>query len=190
MTVASDAVSDARAVEPSRPVSFEADDVVRVLGDEPRLRQVAGNLLTNARVHTLPDTPVRVRVSRSDDHAVLEVSDDGPGMRPDVKERVFERFYRADTSRSRAHGGAGLGLSIVAAIVDAHGGTVSVESRWGAGSTFRVELPLLVDGGDSNGSHADVEAPAAAPELPVADSTPELPVGGATPQLPVGSKPE
>ena len=79
---------------------------------------------------------------RDGSRAVLEVSDHGPGMAPEVAAHVFDRFYRADPSRSRAQGGTGLGLAIVAALVDAHGGTVTVDSREGAGSTFRAVLPL------------------------------------------------
>jgi two-component system OmpR family sensor kinase len=74
--------------------------------------------------------------------AVLEVADEGPGLAAEESQRVFERFYRADPSRSRASGGSGLGLSIVAAIAEAHGGVATVESTPGAGATFRVELPL------------------------------------------------
>ena len=111
------------------------------MGDEARLRQVAGNLLANVRHHTPPGTPVRVRVSADDGIAVLEVADEGPGMGPEQAARAFERFYRADPSRSRSSGGAGLGLSIVAAIVEAHGGRATVDSGPGEGATFRVELP-------------------------------------------------
>ena len=93
-----------------------------VLGDELRLRQVAANLLSNAQVHTPPGTAVRVKVSAVGDRARLEVSDDGPGLAPEAAERVFERFFRVDKARSRATGGAGLGLSIVAAIAEVHGG--------------------------------------------------------------------
>ncbi len=145
--VASDAVADLRVVDPDRPLSLEcgpSDGVSRVVvnGDEPRLRQVAANLLSNARVHTPSGTPVHVRVRASHDTAVLEVADEGPGLAADESQRVFERFYRADPSRSRASGGSGLGLSIVAAIAGAHGGTATVESTPGRGATFRVELPL------------------------------------------------
>ena len=115
-------------------------------GDEPRLRQVLTNLLDNALVHTPAGTPVTVRVARTERDgrpwAVLEVADRGPGLTPEQRERVFERFYRTDTARSRARGGTGLGLSIVAAITAAHGGTVEVDSEPGAGATFRVLLPL------------------------------------------------
>jgi two-component system OmpR family sensor kinase len=143
--IAADAVGDARAADPDRPVTLVGDDggrdSITVEGDEVRLRQVTANLLANARQHTPPGTPVRVRVSEEDGRAVLEVADDGPGLQPDEAAHVFERFYRADPSRARASGGTGLGLSIVAAIAEAHGGTASVDSTPGQGATFRVELP-------------------------------------------------
>jgi two-component system OmpR family sensor kinase len=75
--------------------------------------------------------------------ATLDVSDEGPGMTADEQERVFERFYRGDPSRSRASGGTGLGLSIAAAIVRAHGGTIGVRNTDGGGATFRITIPLL-----------------------------------------------
>ncbi|MGH9073600.1 MAG: sensor histidine kinase, partial [Acidimicrobiales bacterium] len=118
-SIAADAAADARATDPGRPVEVEAPAPVPVLGDEARLRQVAANLLANAHHHTPPGTPVRVGARTVGDRAVLEVADDGPGLDPDQAARVFERFYRADTSRSRSRGGAGLGLSIVAAIARA-----------------------------------------------------------------------
>jgi two-component system OmpR family sensor kinase len=102
-----------------------------VVGDDARLHQVVTNLVGNAVAHTPAGTSVDVRVQRRGGDVVLEVRDDGPGMAPDVAARVFERFYRADSSRTRtgaATTGTGLGLSIVAAIVAAHGGTVDVES--------------------------------------------------------------
>ncbi len=92
-------------------------------------------------MHTPPDAPIEARVAQRRRRAVLEVHDDGPGMSPDVAARAFERFYRADPSRSRHHGGSGLGLSIVRAIVDAHGGTVTLDTALGRGTTVRVELP-------------------------------------------------
>ena len=140
--LARDAVRDARAVDPDRPVQLEADDVVVVRGDEARLRQVLGNLVTNAMVHTEPGTPVSVRAVRRDDCAEIEVVDRGPGMAPEIAERVFERFYRADPGRSRDRGGSGLGLAIVDATVRAHGGRVEIDTAPGAGTTVRVTLPL------------------------------------------------
>jgi two-component system OmpR family sensor kinase len=115
-----------------------------VVGDDARLHQVVTNLVGNAVAHTPAGTRVDVRVARRDHDVLLEVRDDGPGMAPDVATRVFERFYRADSSRSRtgtATAGSGLGLSIVAAIVAAHGGTVDVDSAEGRGSRFVVRLP-------------------------------------------------
>src|SRR4029077_5122984 len=101
-------VDDARTVEPERPIAFEAPEPVVVRGDEMRLRQVVANLLSNARTHTPGEAPVTVRVQRSGDDAVLEVEDRGPGIPPEVADRVFERFYRVDPSRTRASGGNGL----------------------------------------------------------------------------------
>jgi two-component system OmpR family sensor kinase len=140
--LAVDAVSDARAVDPDRPVTASVAEGVAVDGDEGRLRQVVANLIGNALVHTPPGTPVQVKVSRAGSEAVLEVHDDGPGMPEPVAKRAFERFYRADPARSRHAGGSGLGLSIVRAIVQAHGGAVAIETAAGVGTTVRVTLPL------------------------------------------------
>jgi len=150
--VASDAVADLRVVEPDRPLDLEVGGQVVVSGDEARLRQVAANLLSNARLHTPTGTPVHVGVRTSHSTAVLEVADEGPGLASEETQRVFERFYRADPSRSRASGGSGLGLSIVAAIAAAHGGMATVESTPGAGATFRVELPLDTGSGPPSGN--------------------------------------
>ncbi len=136
-----EAVETANAVDPSRPIAFKAEPAV-VLGDHDRLRQVVDNLLSNARAHTPADSPVHVTVGRENGEAVIEVTDEGPGMDGQQLERVFQRFYRADPARSRARGGAGLGLSIVAAVAEAHGGSVAVRSEPGHGSTFRIVLPL------------------------------------------------
>lgn len=140
--LAGDAVTDLRAVDPTRPVSLDAEHVT-VVGDESRLRQVIANLLNNARQHTPPGTAVHVRVARDvvTGGAILDVVDDGPGIPDDLASHVFERFWRADAARGRAQGGAGLGLSIVAAVVEAHGGTVTVESPSGSGARFRVTMP-------------------------------------------------
>jgi len=142
MRVAEDAVSDARAVAPDRRIRLEAPEHEVVAGDESRLRQVMANLMTNALAHTPAGSPVEVRVGRSDANAVLEVRDHGPGLSAEERRHVFEPFYRSDPSRFRERGGAGLGLAIVSAIVEAHGGTVGVRSEPGDGACFRVELPL------------------------------------------------
>ena len=137
-----DLVGDARVVDPDRPLTFEAPEPVVIDGDEQRLKQVVANLLSNARTHTPPGTPVTVRVRREDGEALIEVADRGPGMTSDHAARVFERFFRADPSRARASGGSGLGLSIVSAIAEAHGGQVRIETSPGDGATFQVRLPV------------------------------------------------
>jgi two-component system OmpR family sensor kinase len=148
VAVAGDAVADLSAIAPDRPVTYEHPDTLVVSGDEARLRQVAGNLLANARIHTPDGTGVHVRVRAYDGQAILEVADEGPGLPPGEENVVFERFYRADTARARtgpsgASGGTGLGLSIVAAIVAAHGGTVHAGSPpSGSGAYFMVALPV------------------------------------------------
>jgi two-component system OmpR family sensor kinase len=139
--LAADAVLDAQAVAPDRAVGVEAAGGVVVQGDERRLRQVVANLVGNALVHA-PGATVTVRVDRTATTAVLEVADDGPGMAPEDAEKAFDRFYRADGSRQRHHGGSGLGLSIVDATVRAHGGRAAIDSQLGRGTTVRVELPL------------------------------------------------
>lgn len=148
LALAADAVHEARATAPDREIDLtvHGDAAFQVQGDEHRLRQVLSNLLSNAIVHTPAGTPVAVRLGTGEllgaPAAVIEVADQGPGLSPEVAERVFERFYRADAARSQ--GGTGLGLSIVAALVAAHEGTVEVESELGQGATFRVTIPLAL----------------------------------------------
>jgi two-component system OmpR family sensor kinase len=139
--LAADAVADARAVEPARPIELVAPEPATVVGDEPLLRQIVGNLVANARVHTAADVPIRVLVRDERSAVVLEVADQGPGMDADVAAHAFERFYRADPARTRSQGGSGLGLAIVASTVAAHGGTVALDTAHGRGTTVRVTLP-------------------------------------------------
>ncbi len=157
-TLVTDAVVAARAGAPDRTLTLDVpnDGAFSVAGDRARLRQVLDNLLSNALRYAASDRPIaaRVRASRLRDGtpgAVVEVVDGGPGMPPEVSGRVFERFFRADSARSRALGGSGLGLAIVRAIVEAHGGEVGVTSTVGVGSTFRVTLPLCGPGAEAVG---------------------------------------
>jgi two-component system, OmpR family, sensor kinase len=152
--IAADAAHDAHAVAPGRDVRLEmlTDEPVVVVGDDARLRQVVGNLVTNALTHTPESASVTVSLgiegiegiegAADERFAVLDVADTGPGLSQADAERVFERFYRVEQSRSRANGGSGLGLSIVAALTAAHGGTVAVTTEAGKGSRFRIRLPL------------------------------------------------
>jgi two-component system OmpR family sensor kinase len=137
-----DAVADARAVEPGRQIVGAIDPDVAIVGDEDRVRQVIGNLLANVRVHTPAGTPVEVVLRGDGTDAELRVADHGPGIDADHGARVFDRFYRADPGRSRDRGGSGLGLSIVASIVAAQGGSIHHEPTPGGGATFVVRLPL------------------------------------------------
>ncbi|HXA30495.1 MAG TPA: HAMP domain-containing sensor histidine kinase [Candidatus Angelobacter sp.] len=143
-----DAVSDARVIDPHRNITARVSAPLVVIGDDARLRQALGNLLRNALVHTPAGTSVEVELRHTGDDAVLDVVDHGPGIPAGNAERIFERFYRADPGRSRDQGGSGLGLSIAAAIVGAHGGRISVHPTPSGGSTFRIELPLQAVDGD------------------------------------------
>ena len=158
LALASDAVHDARAVAPKRKITMEVFDgpgTPEVLGDEPRLRQVLGNLVTNALQHTPETADITVRVGTEGDDAILEVVDQGPGIRQEDALRIFERFYRTDSSRARISGGTGLGLSIVDSLVLAHGGTVTVTTALGQGCRFYVSLPRIADAPARVGSGRD-----------------------------------
>jgi two-component system OmpR family sensor kinase len=135
------AVDAARAADPERPIDVDSQSSLVVLGSESRLRQVVDNLLTNARVHTPAETAINVRLAAEDEGVVLEVADAGPGVPAEEADRIFERFYRTDDSRTRSQGGVGLGLAIVSSVVEAHGGAVGYRARPGGGSVFRVVLP-------------------------------------------------
>jgi two-component system OmpR family sensor kinase len=136
--------SDARVAGPDHRWSLDLpDEPLVVRGDEHRLYQVMANLLSNARIHTPAGTSVVVRLSRDEqaEHDVLlSVSDDGPGIPVELQATVFERFVRADDSRSRAKGSTGLGLAIAQAVVKAHGGSLTLVSDPG-GTQFRIALP-------------------------------------------------
>lgn len=155
--LAVDAVADAHVAGPDHVWRLELPDEppdeaedgsegpdvpgTAVLGDDHRLRQVLANLLTNARVHTPAGTTVTVVVRRTGDDVVLRVQDDGPGIPDALRDRVFQRFTRADESRARLTGSTGLGLAIVHALVTAHRGAIAVEPTPGGGTTFIVTLP-------------------------------------------------
>ncbi|MFD8479125.1 sensor histidine kinase [Kitasatospora sp. NPDC059673] len=149
-TLAADALHDLTALDPGRPVALTgphgegAPQPAPVLGDEARLRQVVSNLVGNAVKHTPPGTAVRIGVGRVDGSCLLEVADRGPGLTEEQAALVFERFYRADASRTRradGGGGSGLGLAIASALVSAHGGELTLRTAPGDGAAFRVALP-------------------------------------------------
>ena len=141
-SLARDAVDDAEVSDDSHPIELRADREVTVVANEGQLRQVLVNLLTNARVHTPSGTRVDVTVTEDSGWAVLCVADQGPGIPPEHRQRIFDRFYRADPSRSRSTGGSGLGLSIVSSIAARHGGEVRLHSELGQGTAIEVRLPV------------------------------------------------
>jgi two-component system, OmpR family, sensor kinase len=145
--LAADAISDARVVEPDRPISLIAQAPVNIVGDETALRQVLANLLSNAREHTPPRTTVEVRVAATPNGARLDIVDDGTGLRPDERVRVFDRFWRG-ANGTRSKDGSGLGLAIVAAVTEAHGGRAWAEPNDDRlrGAHFVVELPARPPG--------------------------------------------
>ena len=141
--VTKDAVASAQVAGPEHPISLIGDaDELYTLGDQHRIHQVIANLLANARTHTPVGTPITVSIAQSSDGVRIGVTDAGPGLSDEDQKRIFERFYRADSSRVRIDGeGSGLGLSIVDAVMKAHGGSVSVSSEIGKGSTFTLFFP-------------------------------------------------
>ena len=161
--LARDALSDVRALDPRRASSLVTLDGVGdvgrcvVLGDDGRLRQVVTNLVGNAVQHTESGTAIEIAVGSEGDHGVIEVRDHGAGISPENAGRVFERFYRVDSSRTRASGGSGLGLAIAATIMAVHGGTIEIRQTEGGGATVRCSVPL------------------AGPQVPQTARTPQVP---------------
>jgi two-component system OmpR family sensor kinase len=144
--LAREAAGDFAAADPGRPLTSELAGAAVVVGDPIRLRQAIDNLLANVRAHTPPGTPARVSVQRNGHWAEVTVADEGPGIPVQDQTRVFERFWRGDPARGRTSaGGAGLGLSIVDALVRAHGGTIAIDSAPGQGTAFTMRLPLSHD---------------------------------------------
>ncbi|MEI6845347.1 MAG: HAMP domain-containing sensor histidine kinase [Actinomycetes bacterium] len=143
-SIVKEAVESARAAGPNHPVSVDVpDEDIYVLGDNNRIHQVVANLLANARTHTPEGTSISVNVQQSDEGVTVAVQDQGPGLSEHDQEKIFERFFRADISRSRTSDeGSGLGLSIVDAVMRAHGGRVSVTSKLGEGATFTLFFPI------------------------------------------------
>jgi two-component system, OmpR family, sensor kinase len=139
--LARDAVDDARATAPDREFGLRAGAEAHVLGDPDQLGQVLGNLLRNAIVHTPAGSPVEVTVERDGDAVRIDVRDHGPGLPTADADALFDRFWRAEGGRERGKAGAGLGLAIVARIVEAHHGRVRAEDAPGGGARFTVELP-------------------------------------------------
>ena len=188
--IVQDAASAARVAHPDRSVSVDAPARAPVLGDPVRIRQVIDNLVTNALVYSPSDGPVDVAVRVDGAAAEITVADRGPGVAPEDRHRIFEPFQRLDRSRTRATGGVGLGLAIVAAIVRGHGGAVSVDPRPGGGSVFRVLLPgaaLLPGPGPSQARGPErVSSTGVAPSTP-AGGPERVPSTGAASSTPAGS---
>ena len=157
--VVDEAVAGLRAAHPEQQVEVRAVESLPVLGDRDQLLQAVHNVLTNAAVHATGGGPIAVQADRQDDEVVIRVADSGPGLPPEQAARVFDRFWRADSARTRVRGGSGLGLSIVQALVTDHGGRVSFESDVAAGTTVTIRLPAAAVG--LGGSRASV--PAASP---------------------------
>jgi two-component system, OmpR family, sensor kinase len=136
-----DAADDARATAPDRDISSAVEGETTVLGDAHQLRQVLANLMRNALVHTPAGTPIELSAARDDGVVRIEVRDHGPGLPTDDPAELFERFWRSEGGRKQGRGGAGLGLAIVAGIVDAHHGRVEARNAPDGGASFVVHLP-------------------------------------------------
>ncbi len=139
--IVADAADDARVTDRERSIEVDADGPAVLAGDAHQLRQLVGNLVRNALVHTPTGTPIELALRRDAGELLLEVRDHGPGLPDDDPDVLFQRFWRAETGRERGKGGAGLGLAIVARVAEAHGGRVSAANAPGGGARFSVRLP-------------------------------------------------
>jgi two-component system OmpR family sensor kinase len=136
-------VASARAAGPEHPITVQAVDDLYVLGDSKRIHQALANLLANARTHTPKGVQIKVIAASEEKEITVSVKDNGPGLNEGDQTRIFERFFRVDPSRARHAGeGSGLGLSIVDAVMKAHGGSVSVDSKPGEGALFTLHFPI------------------------------------------------
>src|SRR5487761_1898819 len=138
----SEVVSTAHEIHPSWPMSMATSQVMEVSGNPSQLRRVFENLVSNIHAHTPEGTKSSIVLSLGDTTAVVVVTDSGPGMTQSDTAHAFDRFYRSDPARERKSGGNGLGLSIVEGIVRAHGGSTSLESEVGVGTTVTVRIPV------------------------------------------------
>ncbi|HLS01067.1 MAG TPA: HAMP domain-containing sensor histidine kinase [Beutenbergiaceae bacterium] len=139
--LAADALNDLGALDPSRPTTLSAPETLHAWANRDQIRQVLANLTGNIVQHTPEGTPVEIELLEEDQWAVIKVRDHGPGVSQEDAERIFERFYRPDSSRTRASGGTGLGLAIVASIASSHGGSTYYEPTPGGGTTIVVKIP-------------------------------------------------
>lgn len=143
-SVVEGAVHALRVADENAAIGFDPPPApVMVMGNREAIAQVLGILLDNAMKYSPPGSPVEVRLSSSDGRAAIEVRDHGPGIEPEHRQHIFERFYRVETSRTTR--GTGLGLAIAKDLVERHGGTIAVSSILGQGAVFTVSLPLLAD---------------------------------------------
>ncbi|MFZ0665815.1 MAG: HAMP domain-containing sensor histidine kinase [Acidimicrobiales bacterium] len=170
------AVAAIRVQAPDRNVTLSGSESATVVGDANRLRQVVDNLLVNALRYTPSGSPIDVRLSEEEGSALIAVVDEGAGIPPSEREHIFEPFHRLDPSRTRATGGQGLGLAIVATIVRAHGGEVGVDGGENGGAKFWVRLPLTLTATTTNGrspsdGHANVSAPSNTPQTATSEVT-------------------
>ena len=187
LIIGHDAILDARASARERTFAIVGLDggpgtPAPSVGDEAKLRQVVANLMGNALRHTPEGSPIEImvgtRVTESQKFSVIKIRDHGPGISDEEAPRIFERFYRADSSRDRNTGGSGLGLAIVSAIVASHEGTVRLERTPGGGATLAIELPFQPLEANEVDSDLLPPMPPQAPRAPGTESPGESPTGG------------